>query len=136
MIVQAITNVRVLTHKSKTGEAGWGLIKGKQTVSVTADLKGENMYHFLSKLINVVMPKIKDFRGVRATTGDSSGNLSLGLTPESVATFPEVEVNYDSYPPKMIPGLYITVHTTASCDKDARLLLQQIGIPFYGKVVD
>lgn len=42
----------------------------------------------------------------------------------------------NSYPPKMIPGLYITIHTTARCDKDARLLLQQIGIPFYGKIVN
>jgi large subunit ribosomal protein L5 len=96
MVLQAITNVRVTTHKSKTGEAAWGLIKGKQTVSMTADLKGENMYHFLTKLVSVVMPKIKDWKGLRATTGDSSGNLSLGLTPDVVSSFPEVEVNYDS----------------------------------------
>ena len=96
MVLQAITNVRVTTHKSKTGEASWGLIKGKQTVSMTADLKGENMYHFLTKLVSVVMPKIKDWKGLRATTGDSSGNLSLGLTPDVVSSFPEVEVNYDS----------------------------------------
>ena len=96
MVVQAITNVRVTTHKARTSEQVWGLVQGKQTISVTADLKGENMYHFLSKLITVVMPRIKDFRGLRATTGDSSGNLSLGLTPDIVGTFPEVEVNYDS----------------------------------------
>ena len=96
MVIQAITNKRVTTHKAKSNEQAWGLIKGKQTVSATVDLKGEDMYHFLSKLITVVMPRIKDFRGLRATTGDSSGNLTLGLTPEVVGTFPEVEVNYDS----------------------------------------
>jgi len=95
MVVQAITNSRVTTHKSKTGEAGFGLVKGK-TVSMTADLKGEDMYHFLGKLINVVMPRIKDWHGVRATTGDGSGNLSFGLEPEVVGGFPEIEVNYDS----------------------------------------
>jgi len=136
MVVQAITNVRVRTHRVKTGEAGWGLIKGKQSVSVTAELKGEDMYHFLAKLVDVVMPRIKDWNGVRATTGDSSGNLTLGLDPEVVGGFPEVEVNYDSYPPKMIPGCHITIHTTADVDKDARLLLQTIGIPFYGRIVD
>jgi large subunit ribosomal protein L5 len=153
MVLQAITNHRVETHRARTNEAAWNIIKGK-TVSMTVDLKGEDMYHFLGKLITVVLPRIKDWNGVRATTGDNSGNLSFGLQPETVATFPEIEVNYDSYPGKMIPvrdllapfihmfadfssqGLYITVHTTATCDKDARLLLQQIGIPFYGKIVD
>jgi len=96
MIVQAITNVRVRTHKAKTSVADWGLIKGKHSISVTAELRGEDMYHFLSKLIHVVMPKIKDWTGVRATTGDSSGNITLGFEPEVVGTFPEVEINYDS----------------------------------------
>ena len=96
MVVQAITNVRVVTHKVRTGEAAWGLIKGKQSVSITAELKGEDMYHFLAKLIDVVLPRIKDWRGVRATTGDSSGNLTFGLEPAVVGSFPEIEVNYDS----------------------------------------
>lgn len=94
------------------------------------------MYHFLDKVVNVVMPRIKDWRGVRATTGDNSGNLTFGFEPEVVSTFPEIENNYDAYPPKMIPGLHITVHTTARADKDARLLLEAFGVPFYGKVVD
>ena len=96
MAVQAITNVRVTPHRARASESKWEMTAGKTMVSVTADLKGENMYHFLGKLITVVMPRIKDFRGLRATTGDSSGNLSLGLTPEVVGMFPEIEVNYDS----------------------------------------
>jgi large subunit ribosomal protein L5 len=96
MVLQAITNVRVQTHKSRTGESAWGLVPGKQTVAATASLKGEDMYHFLGKLVNVVLPRIKDWRGVQATTGDGSGNLTFGLDPEVVGGFPEVEINYDS----------------------------------------
>ena len=70
---------------------------------MTVELKGEDMYHFLGKLINIVLPRIKDWNGVRATTGDSSGNLTFGLNPEVVAGFPEIEINYDAYPTKMIP---------------------------------
>jgi large subunit ribosomal protein L5 len=102
LLLQSITNKRVTIHKAKTSVSQWHIIAGKP-VSMTVDLKGEDMYHFLGKLVNVVLPRIKDWRGVRATTGDSSGNLSFGLEPETVATFPEVETNYDAYPPKMIP---------------------------------
>jgi large subunit ribosomal protein L5 len=96
MVLQAITNVRVQTHKARRGESAWGLVPGKFTLSATASLKGEDMYHFLGKLVNVVLPRIKDWQGVSATTGDSSGNLSFGLNPEIVGVFPEVEINYDS----------------------------------------
>ncbi|KAK5097664.1 54S ribosomal protein L7, mitochondrial [Exophiala xenobiotica] len=135
MALQEITGQRVQTHLSKHPESGWGLVKGK-SIACTANLKGEDMYHFLDKLINVVMPRIKDWRGVRATTGDNSGNISFGFEPDVVSTFPEIENNYDAYPPKMIPGLHVTVHTTARADKDARLLLEALGVPFYGKIVD
>lgn len=135
MVLQEITGQRVQTHLSKHPESGWGLTKGK-SIACTVDLKGEDMYHFLDKLVNVVMPRIKDWRGVRATTGDNSGNISFGFEPDVVSTFPEIENNYDAYPPKMIPGLHVTVHTTARADKDARLLLEAFGVPFYGKIVD
>lgn len=102
MVLQAITNQRVNIHRARTNEANWNVIKGKP-VSMTTGLKGEDMYHFLGKLINVVLPRIKDWNGVRGTTGDNSGNLSFGLPPEVVAGFPEIEANYDAYPGKMIP---------------------------------
>ena len=105
LLVQSITNKRVITHQARKSETKWSVVRGKH-VSVTVDLKGEDMYHFLGKLITVVLPRIKDWRGVRATTGDSSGNLSFGLEPDTVALFPEIEVNYDAYPPKMIPVCY------------------------------
>ncbi|CAK3941381.1 54S ribosomal L7, mitochondrial [Lecanosticta acicola] len=135
MILQAITSIRATTHATKKSVAGFGFRQG-QYLSATCELRGENMYHFLSKLIDVVLPKIKDWRGVKGTSGDSAGNIAFGLQGDQVALFPEVEVNYDSYPPKMIPGMHIIIKTSAKTDYDARMLLQSIGIPFYGKMVD
>ena len=94
MVIQSITNARVTSHKARISQATWGLRKGKH-ISVTADLYGEDMYHFLSKCIDVVLPRIKDWKGIKGSSGDNSGNISFGLTPEDMALFPEIEVNYD-----------------------------------------
>ncbi len=94
MIVQAMTGVRVVTHATRKHIAQWGL-KPNKHVSVTAEVRGEAMYHFLGKCVDVVLPRIKDWKGVKGSSGDSSGNISFGLTPEAVALFPEIEVNYD-----------------------------------------
>jgi large subunit ribosomal protein L5 len=95
MILQAITGVRPLVHKTRKATAGFGVKQGA-ALSLTCELIGEDMYHFLGKVVDVVLPKIKDYKGVRGSSGDSSGNLSFGMTPEQVAHFPEVEINYDS----------------------------------------
>lgn len=95
MALQAITGAKVVPHTAKHNEVRWGLRAGKY-VSLTVDLKGEGMYHFLSTLVDVVMPRIRDYRGVKGSSGDDNGNISLGLAPEHVALFPEVEVNYDA----------------------------------------
>lgn len=94
MAMQAITNVRTTTHKVRRHNASFRLVKG-QEVSVTCELHREDMYHFISKLVDVVLPKIKDYRGIKGTSGDNSGNIAFGFTPEQVALFPEIEVNYD-----------------------------------------
>lgn len=95
MAVQAISNMRVETFKSKSSVGTWGIAPGRDTVAVKAELRGETMYHFLGKLIDVVLPRIKDWQGVKGSSGDSSGNITFGLDPENVALFPEIEVNYD-----------------------------------------
>lgn len=95
MAIQAISNVRVETYKSRSSVSPWGIQPGRNTVAVKAELRGEDMQHFLGKLIDVVMPKIKEWRGVKGSSGDSSGNITLGLEPVDVALFPEIEVNYD-----------------------------------------
>ncbi|KAI9721509.1 MAG: hypothetical protein M1812_002271 [Candelaria pacifica] len=94
MIVQAISGVRVVTHATRTSVAQWGLRANKH-ISVTAEIEGEAMYHFIGKCVDVVLPRIKDWKGVKGSSGDSSGNISFGITPEAMALFPEVEVNYD-----------------------------------------
>ncbi|KAI9791979.1 MAG: hypothetical protein M1816_003248 [Peltula sp. TS41687] len=135
MVLQAITSVRATACVAKKTIATWGLREGKY-MAVKADLFAEDMCYFLSRLVDVVLPRIKDWPGVKGSAGDSSGNITFGLEPEAVKFFPEVEVNYDMYPPEMIPGMHVTIHTTATNDRDARLLLGAIGIPFYGKLVD
>lgn len=95
MAVQAISNVRVETFKSKTSVGPWGIVPGRDTVAVKAELHNEDMQHFLGKLIDVVLPKIKEWKGVKGSSGDSSGNITFGLEPEDMALFPEIEVNYD-----------------------------------------
>ncbi|KAH3958231.1 hypothetical protein HBH64_248500 [Parastagonospora nodorum] len=135
MILQAITNVRAKSHRARHNVVGWGLREGRY-VAATATMEHQNATEFLAKLIDVVLPKIKEWKGAKGSSGDGHGNISLGLTPDQLALFPEIEVNYDAYPPKMIPGLHITICTDATSNKDARLLLQAIGLPFYGKLND
>lgn len=125
--------MRCTTHVARKNVMEWGARKGRY-VSLTATLEGENMYDFLAKVIQIVMPRIKDYKGVSVESGDSTGNISFGLTKEDMALFPEIEVNYDMYPVKMIPGCHVTVHTTAVTDREARLLLTAIGVPFEGQL--
>ena len=94
MVMQAISGVRATAHKVRESDHKFAITKG-QYLSVTCDITGENMYHFLSKVVDVVMPKIKDYAGIKGSSGDSSGNIAFGLTREAVQSFPEVEVNYD-----------------------------------------
>ncbi|KAK6349631.1 hypothetical protein TWF696_005914 [Orbilia brochopaga] len=134
-VAQAVTGVKAEIHLAKKSVAHWGLKKDMK-ISVVSRMSGPGMYKFLATCIEVVMPRIKEFKGVRGSTGDRSGNLTFGFDPEIVAQFPEVEANYDMYPAKMIPGCHITCKTTARNDRDARMLLASFGIPFYGKMED
>lgn len=92
----------------------WGVRQGK-FVSLTSELAGEDMYHFLSKLVDVVMPRIRDWKGINGSSGDDNGNISFGITSDIVALFPEIEVNYDSYPPKMLPGAHSKLLSNDTC---------------------
>ncbi|KAF2666226.1 mitochondrial ribosomal protein-like protein subunit L7 [Microthyrium microscopicum] len=133
MLLQSISGHRAEVHKAKMSVQEWGAKKGKH-VSLTVELEGEDMYHFMAKLVEIVMPQIKDWPGVSRGSGDSVGNISLGLRPEDLTLFPEVEVNLDMYPPDKIPGCHIQIQTSAVTDKEARLLLSTIGVPFHDKV--
>ncbi|KAL9098289.1 MAG: hypothetical protein Q9187_009686, partial [Circinaria calcarea] len=139
MVLQAITSVRAHVHLARRstniGRATFEQRAGKP-IAVSCTLTGETMYDFLAECVETVFPAIKEWKGIPGSSGDGSGNLGFGLRPETVAAFPEVAVNYDSYPPRMIPGVDVVVHTTATNDRDARLLLSGMGIPFYGKHVN
>ncbi|KAI5806596.1 ribosomal protein L5 domain-containing protein [Peziza echinospora] len=135
MAIQAITGVRATVCNSKHHIAPFGL-KDDVPIAVKSRLIGMPAYRFLASIVDVVMPRIKDYKGVKGSSGDNSGNISFGFTPEEVSLFPEIEVNYDMYPAKMIPGCHVTVHTSATNDRDARLLLTAFGVPFFGKFKD
>ncbi|KAL8636475.1 MAG: hypothetical protein Q9228_006130 [Teloschistes exilis] len=96
MVLQAITNVRAEIAKAKHDVSTFGIRKDQTAMAVKAELRGENMYCFLSKVVDVVMPRIKEYKGVSGGSGDGSGNLAFGLQSSAVGAFPEVEVNYDS----------------------------------------
>ncbi|KAH6652217.1 50S ribosomal subunit [Truncatella angustata] len=134
-VVQSITGVRPEATHVKHSVAQWNIVKGDRT-GVKATIHGNQAYEFLDKMINLVFPKIKEWKGVAGTTGDGAGNLAWGFQPSQMMYFPEVEANYSLYPAKMIPGCRIFVETTAKSDRHARLLLQSLGMPFDGKLID
>lgn len=94
MVLQAVTSVRATPYLSKKNVPDFGLREGKY-IAVKSELRNEDMYHFLSRCVDIVLPRIKDWPGVKGSSGDSSGNITFGLTPEAVKFFPEIEVNYD-----------------------------------------
>lgn len=95
MALQAITNVKATVFPAKHSVANFNMMKGRPC-AVGMELTGENMYEFLAKLIEVVMPRIKEWQGVKGSSGDSNGNLMFGFEPEVMGYFPEIEVNYDA----------------------------------------
>ena len=87
-------------------------------------LRGEKMYEFLDKLINIAIPRVRDFRGVRATSFDGRGNYSLGIKEQLI--FPEID--YDKI--DQVRGMDIIMVTSAKTDEEARELLRAFGMPF------
>jgi len=99
MVLQAMTGVRARVSVAKkslaVGRSSFSQRAGKP-VSVTCELRGEGMWHFLSTLVEVVGPGIKEWRGFRGSSGDGSGNVGVGFGKEVVGAWPEVGVNYDA----------------------------------------
>ncbi len=87
-------------------------------------LRGNIMYEFLDRLINVALPRVKDFRGIKATGFDGHGNFSLGITEQII--FPEID--FDKI--VKISGMNISIVTSARTDNEARVLLNKFGMPF------
>ena len=99
MVLQAISGVRAKVHIAKrsftVGRNTFNQRAG-QPIAVSVDIKAEAMYDFMAKVVEVVLPRIKDWKGIPGSSGDGSGNLGFGLSPEIVGGFPEIEVNYDA----------------------------------------
>lgn len=112
----------LVTHARKS-IANFKLREG-QSVGVKVTLRGERMYDFLDKLMNVALPRVRDFRGIKPTAFDGRGNYALGLKEQLI--FPEIE--YDKI--DQIRGMDINIVTTANTDEEAKVFLELMGMPF------
>lgn len=112
----------VLT-RAKKSLAAWKLREG-MPIGAKVTLRGERMYQFMDKFMNVALPRVRDFRGVSAKAFDGRGNYSIGLKEQLI--FPEIE--YDKI--DKLRGMNIIVVTTAKTDEEARELLKLMGMPF------
>ncbi|PHH53769.1 50S ribosomal protein L5 [Ceratocystis fimbriata CBS 114723] len=130
-IVMAISGRMPKVTWIKNQVSQWKIKKGSLSGCKTT-IFGNQAYEFVDKLATLVFPKIKDWPGIKGE-GDGSGTITFGLNPTDMAHFPEVGVNYDMFPSKMIPGLHVMIRTTATSDRQARLLMQTLGVPMTGK---
>lgn len=119
----AITGQKAVKTKAKKSIANFKLREGNE-VGVMVTLRGARMYEFLDRLINVALPRVKDFRGIKATGFDGHGNYSLGIVEQII--FPEID--FDKI--ERVAGLNINIVTSAKTDNDARALLTKFGMPF------
>ena len=121
--VRTITGQQPVVVKARKSVAAFKLRAG-MPVGIKATLRGRRMWYFLEKLIQVTLPRIRDFRGVSPDGFDGRGNYSLGLREQIV--FPEID--YDRI--DKLRGLEVSIVTTAKTDEEARSLLRQLGMPF------
>lgn len=118
-----IVGQKPIITKAKKSIANFKLREGV-AIGCKVTLRGERMYDFLDKLINVSLPRVRDFRGVSNTAFDGRGNYTLGVKEQII--FPEIE--YDKV--SKVRGMDIVVVTTAKNNEDAKELLSELGMPF------
>lgn len=121
-----IAGQKAVVTRAKKSIATFKLREG-MPIGARVTLRKDRMYDFLSKLINIALPRVRDFRGISAKGFDGRGNFSMGVTEHII--FPEID--YDKI--DQIRGLNVTIVTTAKTDTNARALLEAIGIPFRKK---
>lgn len=118
-----IAGQKPLITKAKKSIAGFRLREGN-AIGAKVTLRGERMYDFLDKLVNVSLPRVRDFHGISSRAFDGRGNYTLGVREQLI--FPEID--YDKV--NRVRGLDIVVVTTANTDEESRELLTQLGMPF------
>jgi large subunit ribosomal protein L5 len=119
----AITGQKPMITKARKSIANFKLREGK-AIGTAVTLRGEKMWAFLDRLMNIVLPRVRDFRGVSPSSFDGRGNYTLGLREQII--FPEIE--YDKV--DKVRGMEITIVTTAPSDDQAAAFLQMLGMPF------
>lgn len=118
-----VTGQRPVVTKAKKSIAGFKLREG-MNIGCKVTLRGDRMYEFADRVINVALPRVRDFRGVSPKSFDGRGNYSLGIKEQLI--FPEI--NYDQI--DKVRGMDIVFVTTAKTDEEARELLRLMGMPF------
>jgi large subunit ribosomal protein L5 len=118
-----ITGQKPVVTKARKSIANFKLRQG-QSIGAMVTLRGDRAYEFLDRLVNVALPRVRDFKGVSPKAFDGKGNYTLGIREQII--FPEI--NYDKV--ERIKGLNVTVVTTARNDEEGRALLRLLGMPF------
>jgi len=118
-----ITGQKALATMSKKDIAAFKLRKG-MPIGAKVTLRGVKMYEFLDRLVTASLPRVRDFKGIKATGFDGRGNYTLGVTEQII--FPEMNIDKVH----KISGMDITFVTTANTDKEAKSLLHELGLPF------
>jgi large subunit ribosomal protein L5 len=121
--IQLIAGQKPVITRAKKSIAGFKL-RGGMPIGAKVTLRGERMYHFIDKLVNLSLPRVRDFRGVSSKSFDGRGNYTLGLKEQLM--FPEID--YDKI--DKIRGMDVVFVTTAKTDEEAFELLSQLGMPF------
>ena len=121
--MEAITGQKVVTTKAKNAVANFKIREG-MPIGCKVTLRGEKMYEFADRLINLALPRVRDFRGVNPNAFDGRGNYALGIKEQII--FPEIE--YDKV--DKVRGMDVIFVTTAKTDEEARELLKLFNMPF------
>ena len=121
--MQIITGQKAVTTKAKKSVANFKVREG-MAIGCKTTLRGDKMYNFLDRLINLALPRVRDFRGVSPSSFDGRGNYALGIKEQLI--FPEIE--YDKI--DKVRGMDVIIVTTANTDEEARELLSLFNMPF------
>ena len=121
--LQLITGQRPIEKKAIKSVANFKLREG-QVIGLSVTLRSKNMWYFLDRLLNIALPRVRDFRGVSKKSFDGNGNYSLGLSEQVM--FPEIDYNEID----KLRGLQINIVTTTYNDSESKKLLELLGMPF------
>lgn len=121
--LETITGQKAVTTKAKNSVANFKIREG-MAIGCKVTLRGEKMYEFLDRLVNLALPRVRDFRGINPNAFDGRGNYALGIKEQLI--FPEIE--YDKI--DKVRGMDVIFVTTAKTDEEGRELLAQFGMPF------